>query len=131
MLVVAGSVRIDPARREEALRAALAMMEATRREAGCRAYTFSADLADPGRFRRQRAKIYIGRTQGWIFPNRVGGPLDYNNWRQLLHHERPRLRPQPEARRRGAPPCDEPHGRHDGEPKSAPVRPCPRDDAIR
>ena len=50
MLVVAGSVRIDPARREEALRAALEMMEATRREAGCRAYTLSADLADPGRF---------------------------------------------------------------------------------
>jgi integrase len=31
--------------------------------------------------RQQRKYSYVGRTQGWIFPNRVGGPLDYNNWR--------------------------------------------------
>lgn len=51
MLIVAGEIEIDPARREEAIAAAREMMEATRREAGCVAYAFSADLADPGRFR--------------------------------------------------------------------------------
>jgi quinol monooxygenase YgiN len=51
MLVVAGEVCIDPAKREAAIRAALEVMEATRREEGCLSYTFSADLADPGRFR--------------------------------------------------------------------------------
>lgn len=51
MLIVAGEIEIDPARREEAIAAAREMMEATRREAGCLAYAFSADLADSGRFR--------------------------------------------------------------------------------
>jgi quinol monooxygenase YgiN len=51
MLIVAGEIEIDPAHREEAVAAALEMMEATRREAGCVTYAFSADLADPGRFR--------------------------------------------------------------------------------
>jgi quinol monooxygenase YgiN len=50
MLVIAGHIRLDPAKREDALRAALAVMEATRREAGCVSYTFSADLADAGKF---------------------------------------------------------------------------------
>jgi quinol monooxygenase YgiN len=48
MLVIAGQIRIDPARRSAAEAAALEMMQATRREPGCRAYTFSADLSDPG-----------------------------------------------------------------------------------
>jgi len=47
MIVIAGSVRVKPERREEALRAAVRMMEATRAEPGCRAYRFSADLVDP------------------------------------------------------------------------------------
>jgi quinol monooxygenase YgiN len=50
MIVVAGTVAVVPARREEAARVALAMAEATRREAGCRAYRFSTDLADPNLF---------------------------------------------------------------------------------
>jgi quinol monooxygenase YgiN len=50
MIVVAGSVRIKPEQREAAVRAALAMAEATRRESGCRAYRFSADLTDPALF---------------------------------------------------------------------------------
>jgi quinol monooxygenase YgiN len=50
MIVVAGSVRIRPEHREAAVRAALAMAEATRREAGCRTYRFSADLADSALF---------------------------------------------------------------------------------
>jgi quinol monooxygenase YgiN len=51
MLVIAGHIRIDPARREDAIRAAVEMQEATRQEGGCLSYTFSADLAEPGLFR--------------------------------------------------------------------------------
>lgn len=51
MLVIAGTIRIDPARREAAVAAAVEMQEATRGEAGCISYTFSADLAEPGLFR--------------------------------------------------------------------------------
>jgi quinol monooxygenase YgiN len=47
VIVIAGSVRIRPEARERAVAAALAMAAATRQEAGCRAYRFSADLADP------------------------------------------------------------------------------------
>lgn len=50
MLVIAGVVRIDPEKRDEAIAAAVAMMRETRRETGCRSYTFSADLEDPGCF---------------------------------------------------------------------------------
>jgi quinol monooxygenase YgiN len=49
MLVIAGSIVIDPAKRDAAILAAKEMMAATRREPGCRAYTFSLDLEDPGR----------------------------------------------------------------------------------
>jgi quinol monooxygenase YgiN len=51
MLVIAGHVRIDPARRDAGIAAAVEMMEATRREAGCISYAFSADLSEPGTFR--------------------------------------------------------------------------------
>jgi len=50
MLVVAGVVEIDPAKRDQAMAAAIAMMQETRREEGCRSYVFSADLEDAGRF---------------------------------------------------------------------------------
>ena len=49
MLVIAGSIVIDPAKREAAILAAKEMMAATRQEPGCRAYTFSLDLEDGGR----------------------------------------------------------------------------------
>ena len=38
MIVVAGTVRVRPERREEGVRLALEMAEATRAEAGCLAY---------------------------------------------------------------------------------------------
>jgi len=50
MIVIAGRVAVKPERREEALRAARAMAEATRRESGCRAYGFHSDLEDPNVF---------------------------------------------------------------------------------
>ncbi len=50
MIVIAGKIQIRPERREEAVRAALAMAEATRRESGCVSYAFYADLVDQGTF---------------------------------------------------------------------------------
>jgi quinol monooxygenase YgiN len=50
MLVVAGHVVLDPAKREEAIEAARTMMAETRKEPGCRSYVFTADLEDPARF---------------------------------------------------------------------------------
>ena len=51
MIVVAGRVVIDPAKRDEGVRAATEVMEETAKETGCISYTFSADLIDPGTFR--------------------------------------------------------------------------------
>jgi len=50
MIVIAGKIAVKPERRAEAERAALAMVEATRRERGCISYAFYADLVDPGTF---------------------------------------------------------------------------------
>jgi len=51
MLVIAGSIRIDPANWDQAVAAVKQMMTETHREPGCQAYEFSADLAEPGVFR--------------------------------------------------------------------------------
>lgn len=50
MLIVAGTVTIDPAKREEAIPAALEMMKETHKEAGNLAYNFAADISDPAVF---------------------------------------------------------------------------------
>jgi quinol monooxygenase YgiN len=50
MVVIAGTITLDPANREAAVSAATEMMAATRKEPGCHSYTMSADLADSGRF---------------------------------------------------------------------------------
>lgn len=52
MLVIAGTIRIDPAKREEAAAAALEIMKETHKEEGNIAYSFSSDLED-------EALIYI------------------------------------------------------------------------
>lgn len=51
MLIIAGEIEIDPANHDAAVAAATRVQEATRQEAGCHAYVFSADLAQRGRFR--------------------------------------------------------------------------------
>lgn len=51
MLVIAGSIRIDPAHWDRAVAAAKEMMTETHKEPGCHAYEFSADLNEPGVFR--------------------------------------------------------------------------------
>jgi quinol monooxygenase YgiN len=50
MLVIAGTITIDPEKRELAIAAVRELMAETRKEAGCVAYNFAADLADPGQF---------------------------------------------------------------------------------
>jgi quinol monooxygenase YgiN len=48
-IIVTGTIDLDPAKRDDAIAAALDVMEATRAEEGNEGYTFSTDLADPGR----------------------------------------------------------------------------------
>jgi len=47
MLIIAGTFRIAKERREETLAAARDMMAETRKEPGCHAYRFTADIDDP------------------------------------------------------------------------------------
>lgn len=51
MLVIAGTIRIDPANWDKAVAAAKEMMVETHKEPGCHAYEFSGDLNQPGVFR--------------------------------------------------------------------------------
>ena len=48
MLLIAGTVRIDPDRIEQARAAASTMIAETRKEDGCLSYAFAQDLLDPG-----------------------------------------------------------------------------------
>ena len=48
-IIVTGVIDLDPAKRDDAIAAALAVMESTRAEEGNEGYAFTADLADPGR----------------------------------------------------------------------------------
>ena len=50
MLVIAGHIRIDPAKRDAAIAAVRPLVEQTHREVGCISYKFSADLSDDGLF---------------------------------------------------------------------------------
>lgn len=55
MLVVAGEFRLPPERLEEARPMMLRVVEATRAEAGCLAYSYAEDLLDPGLIRVSEA----------------------------------------------------------------------------
>ena len=48
-ILVTGTIDFDPAKRDEAIAAVTACMEATRAEEGCEHYAFSGDFTDPGR----------------------------------------------------------------------------------
>lgn len=50
MLVIAGKIELDPAKREQAIAAAIEMMRETHKEKGCKSYVFSTSLEDPGTF---------------------------------------------------------------------------------
>ncbi len=49
MIVIAGSLTIDPAQRDAAVAAATEMMAATLQEPGCHAYQFSFAMDDPSK----------------------------------------------------------------------------------
>ena len=49
MVIVGGTFEVDPGQREEFLASRHDMMRASRAEAGCLEYTFSADPLDPSR----------------------------------------------------------------------------------
>lgn len=49
-ILVTGRFDLDPSKRDTFVAAATAAMEASRTEAGCEGYAFSADLLDDGRF---------------------------------------------------------------------------------
>lgn len=51
MIVIAGQIKIDPAKREKAIAIALEMMEESVKESGCISYSFAGDLADSACFR--------------------------------------------------------------------------------
>ena len=50
MILIAGTVRIDPTDRDDAIAALTEMMAETAKEDGCVSYDFSAAFADPGLF---------------------------------------------------------------------------------
>jgi quinol monooxygenase YgiN len=49
VILIAGTVDFDPARRDAALRAAAPLLEPTRAQPGCLAYAWSADPVEAGR----------------------------------------------------------------------------------
>lgn len=80
MLVIAGTISIDPEKREAAVAAALEMMEATLEEPGCISYSFSGDLTDPGGFRifeewesQEALDAHFASPHMAVFQGRVGG----------------------------------------------------------
>lgn len=48
MIVIAGSIPLDPAAADRIEAAAITMQEATRAEPGCHAYRFSRSIDTPG-----------------------------------------------------------------------------------
>jgi quinol monooxygenase YgiN len=51
MIIVAGTIRVPPENMEALRPYALRVIEATRAEAGCMAYSFAEDLVEPGLIR--------------------------------------------------------------------------------
>lgn len=49
MIIIAGTIDLDPAKRDAALEAGSPHLERTRAQKGCLAYVFSADPVMPGR----------------------------------------------------------------------------------
>jgi quinol monooxygenase YgiN len=85
MIVIAGTIRIRPDRRDDAIRVAVEMAGATCAEPGCVSYRFFADLVDPTLFflfeewesedalTRHFASDHVKAFQRRI-PDLVGGP---------------------------------------------------------
>ncbi len=79
-IIVTGIIDLDPARRDDAIAAMLEVMEATRAEEGNEDYTFSADVADAGRFHlveqwasEDAMNAHMGSAQLAEFMGKMGG----------------------------------------------------------
>ena len=66
MIILSGTVDVDPARRDAALEAGKPHMEATRARPGCLHYNWSPDLLTPGR-------IYV--YEAWESPEALAAHL--------------------------------------------------------
>ena len=91
MLIVAGTLDVDPARRDEFLQGRKDAVMATRTEPRCLEYTFSADLVDPGRvriFERWESKEALaGHLKAMSEAPRPSGPGIEVLARELLQYE--------------------------------------------
>jgi quinol monooxygenase YgiN len=75
VIIVAGTVELDPARRDAALRAASALFAATRAQPGCLDYVWCADPSS-----ESRVYAYERRQDGPSFAAHLAGPC----YRDLL-----------------------------------------------
>jgi len=80
VIVIAGVIRIDPARSAEAVAAAREMMEETHKEPGNIAYVFSRDLAEEGLFHlfekwrsQEDLDLHFGAPHMASFQKKIGG----------------------------------------------------------
>jgi quinol monooxygenase YgiN len=81
VVIVAGSIQIDPDQREAFLAGKATRMRATRGEPGCLEYTFSADPVDPARVliierwaRQQDLDAHLAAAQSRRAASRAGEP---------------------------------------------------------
>ena len=77
VVLVAGKIRVDPAKRDAALASAAALMEATRAQTGCLDYVWSADPADP-------ARIYV--FERWASQADFAAHLAGEYYRRMREH---------------------------------------------
>jgi quinol monooxygenase YgiN len=66
VIIITGTITIDPAKAKEAADAAREVMAATRQEAGCVSYSFSPDFDDP-------STVYI--TERWADEDAVNAHM--------------------------------------------------------
>jgi len=92
MLILAGSVRLPPEKLEEARPVMQRMIEASRAEDGCIAYSFAEDLLEPGLLRifevfRDRAAQQLHAQSQHMKDWRAAWPALGIGERQITHYE--------------------------------------------
>jgi quinol monooxygenase YgiN len=82
MILVSGTVQINPDRRADAIKAALALASASRKEPGCHAYEFSVTLEDENIIRlfeawesREALTAHFGMPHMAAFNKAIGGVM--------------------------------------------------------
>ena len=81
MIIVAGSVELDPAQRDAALRAASALFAATRAQPGCLDYAWCADPSSPS-----RVYVYEQWSDTPAFASHLAGPCYAGMLAALARH---------------------------------------------